>query len=80
MLYRAVVDNSVLVEAGACTDSRCGCRKAKRSVTVDVTKLALVVRIIEVCNVNQYINIVNIIHKTVKYCMLGSVTHNPIDF
>ena len=76
----AVIDQIRCACRGACTDSRCGCRKAKKSVTVDVTKLALVVRIIEVCNVNQYINIVNILHKTVKYCMLGSVTHNPIDF
>jgi len=36
---------------GACTDDVV-VKKQKRSVTVDVTKLALVVRIIEVCTFN----------------------------
>ena len=52
--------------------------KQKRSVTVDATKLALVVRIIEV------IFNISLLHRTVKYCMLGSkhkgyMTHNPIE-
>ena len=50
--------------------------KQKRS---DVTKLALIVRIIEVCTFN-----ISLLHRTVKFCMLGSkhkgyMTHNPIE-
>ena len=49
MLYRAVVDRyGVLVEAHALI-ADVVVEKQKRSVTVDVTKLALAVRIIEVC-------------------------------
>ena len=52
MLCRAVVDKyGVLVEAHALiTDVVV--EKQKRSVAVDVTKLALIVRIIEVCIFN----------------------------
>ena len=47
MLYRAVVDRyGVLVEAHALV-ADVVVDKQKRSVTVDVTKLALIVRIIE---------------------------------
>ena len=66
---------SVLVEAHALI-ADVVVEKQKRSVTVDATKLALVVRIIEVCTFN-----ISLLHRTVKCCMLGSsyMTHNPID-
>ena len=69
---------SVLVEAHALI-ADVVVEKQKRSVTVDATKLALVVRIIEVCTFN-----ISLLHRTVKYCMLGSkhkgyMTHNPIE-
>ena len=52
MLCRAVVDKyGVLVGAHALI-ADVVVKKQKRSVTVDVTKLALVVRIIEVCTFN----------------------------
>ena len=57
---------SVLVEAHALI-ADVVVEKQKRSVTVDATKLALVVRIIEVCTFN-----ISLLHRTVKYCMLGS--------
>ena len=63
---------SVLVEAHALI-ADVVVEKQKRSVTVDATKLALVVRIIEVCTFN-----ISLLHRTVKCCMLG-MTHNPIE-